>query len=199
VSSYFGDVHEMAIDVPPYYNEVDERKQVNKTVGEPSPQTHVSGMLKYSRTQPKAESFGRDSNVPAKYYNEAFDNDEKFRESNIPSKFVNEAFDQENGDEFVTVTPSRRVELDSDEAKSLGFAQFITLLDEVGKKLKGDNYQNDVSQLRHLFSSKNFQSAVKTHNHMTKIALMRKNMKISNLWVPTLSYYSLRFVTLSCK
>ena len=62
----------MAIDVPPSYN---NNSYVSRTTGEPSPQTKVDGMLKFARHQPKAEP-SRDSNIPARFVNEAFANDD---------------------------------------------------------------------------------------------------------------------------
>ena len=48
---------------------------MNKTTGEASPKTRVDGMMKF-RLHPKAEIPNRDSNVPSKFYNEAFERDE---------------------------------------------------------------------------------------------------------------------------
>ena len=49
---------------------------VNKTNGESSPLTSVDGMLKFKRTQPRAEIVDRSSNIPSRFVNEAFTRDE---------------------------------------------------------------------------------------------------------------------------
>ena len=108
----------MAIDVPPSYYDHHNKDFVNKTNGEPSPPSQVDGMLKYIRTQPKAEPFtptNRESNVPAKYYNEAFV-DDNFRDSTIPSNFNNKGYED---DEYITVSPSRSVPSTHDKPKTL--------------------------------------------------------------------------------
>lgn len=140
-----GEIHEMAIDVPDSY--------INKTNGEASPQTRVDGMLKF-RLHPKAE-------VPN-------------RESNIPSKFVNEAFEHDSDDEGAVIDITPR---ETDQPKSFGFSQFVTTLDTIKGKLKTPKQQDDLYFIQKLLNSKQFKSAVKTHNRMTRIQMAKKGLE----------------------
>jgi len=54
---------------------------------------------------------------------------------------INQGFEEDN--EYVDVSPSRRIDFDQSGPKSLPLAQFITLLDGMQKKLVGQN-QNEI-------------------------------------------------------
>lgn len=190
-----GDIHEMPVDVypMPYNQNQNGIDYNNKNSMDRSPQTQMY------REQPRIADriVNRESNVPAKYYNEAFEDDtiDTSRESNIPSKFINAGFEGDDN-EYVDVTPSRRIDYDQSGPKSLPLAKFITLLDDMQKKLIGQN-QNELFHLHHLFSLPKFQAAVKTHNSMTKLQAAKKKMQIFKPVVSN-SKFLLTEVRLTC-
>lgn len=111
VDTFLGSIHENAIDVPLGYQP--------KTVGETSSGKSsvdgtdgaVTGMMKFATRQPKATLSTTNSTATTN------------RDSNVPSKFVNPAYERDLDDEFGSM--ERLDEPIEDKPKS--FSKFISV------------------------------------------------------------------------
>ncbi|XP_057315280.1 protein PALS1-like [Hydractinia symbiolongicarpus] len=96
------------------------------------------------------------------------------RESNVPSKFDNFAFQRDDDDDAEYSMDCANVEMD-EQPKSLAFSQFVAMLGTMKQKMKTQRQQEHLNYLRNLLNKKHFQSAIKMHNRMTKIQVVKKN------------------------
>ena len=104
----------MAIDVPSYHNP----QPSPPAPMEPPPQPQ-NGMLKHAhrnQTPKTTIPANRESNIPNKYYNAAFE-EENNRDSGVPSTF-NDGYLDDGGGGYVP--PNRKLEPGQDMPKSLG-------------------------------------------------------------------------------
>eukprot|EP00111_Clytia_hemisphaerica_P016102 TCONS_00047658-protein len=161
-----GSIHENGIDIPPPYNQ-----PTTKTFGETSSGKSsvdgtdgaTTGMMKFATRQPKATL--NVNNTVAASVN---------RDSNVPSKFVNPAYERDEDDEFGSM--DNLDEPMEDKPKSFNFSHFVTVMDSVKGKLPQPKQQEDFQTVQQLLNDPRFKSAIKMHNRMAKMQVERKTL-----------------------